>query len=78
MNITSVVVQTNSWHMADVLGSLQRVEGCQVHFTDDEGKIIITVEGQSQDEDMKTLRTISELPHVLSANMAFTCSDTED
>ncbi len=71
MNISSVVVKTAPEHLDTVLETLRGSDLCEVHFHDDSGKIIVTLEGSSIGEEMVKMREIMNLPHVLSATLAY-------
>ncbi|MGE5237971.1 MAG: chaperone NapD [Chloroflexota bacterium] len=75
MNISSVVVKTAPEHLDTVLETLRGSDLCEVHFHDDSGKIIVTLEGSSIGEEMVKMKEIMNLPHVLSATLAYSYSE---
>ena len=77
MNISSIVVKTTLEHFDDVMDALKTCGLCDVHFHDQTGKIIVTVEGEGAGEEMKKMREIMNLPHVLSAELAYSYSENE-
>ncbi len=77
MNISSIVVRTRPEHLDDVKLSLKDVETCDVHFSDTEGRMVVTVEGSDDVDETMQLKRIQALPHVISANFAYTYSDDE-
>ena len=50
---------------------------CEVHFKDLDGRIVVTIEGESIDEQMKSLGLIQNTPEVLSANLMFSYCEEE-
>jgi nitrate reductase NapD len=78
MNISSIVVQVLPKYMDDVLEILQNAEFCDYHFHDkDKGKIIVTVEGESVDDEIKNLKIIQSIQHVIAADMMMSYSEEE-
>ncbi|HAK60499.1 MAG TPA: nitrate reductase [Nitrospiraceae bacterium] len=77
MNVSSAVVKTRPEHVQDVLNALRAVDHCETPFHDDQGRIVVTIEGETISEEMQTLRTIQAIPHVLSAELAYSYSESE-
>ena len=77
MNISSAVVKTTPEHLQEVLHTLNAVDQCEIHFHDKQGRIVVTIEGETISEEMETLKTIQALPHVLSAELAYAYSEKE-
>jgi nitrate reductase NapD len=78
MNVSSIVVQVLPKYVDDVLEVLQNAEFCEYHFHDKElGKIIVTVEGESVDDEIRNLKIVQSLEHVISAEMMMSYSEEE-
>jgi nitrate reductase NapD len=77
MNISSIVVQTVPKFLDEVVASLKACEVCDYHFHDEKGRIIITIEGEGVSEELKKLRVIEEIPHVVAADMQMAYSEEE-
>ncbi len=77
MNISSIVVQTTPKFLEDVLRDIKACEVCDYHLHDAKGRIIITIEGESVDEELKKLRVIEQIPHVIAADMQMAYSEDE-
>ncbi len=70
MNISSIVVQCRSEYYDDLTQRLIDSGLCDHHFGDKEkGKIIITIEGEDVEEEIKKLTAIQAMPHVIAADM---------
>jgi len=70
MNISSIVVQCRSDYYDEVKARLEQSGLCDYHFGDQgKGKIIITIEGEDVEEEIKKLTAIQEMPHVIAADM---------
>jgi nitrate reductase NapD len=77
MNISSIVVQTVPKYLDEVVANLKVCEVCDYHFHDEKGRIIITIEGENVSEELKKLRVVEEIPHVVAADMQMAYSEDE-
>ena len=77
MNVSSAVVKTRPEHVQDVVDALRAMDRCETPFHDDQGRIVVTIEGETISEEMGTLKTIQAMPHVLSAELAYSYSESE-
>ncbi|HSB31672.1 MAG TPA: chaperone NapD [Candidatus Sulfobium mesophilum] len=77
MNISGIVVKTAPEHLEQVIERLKTSGLCEVHFRDDKGKIVITLQGKDTNEEIRKLREIMELPDVLCADLAYSYSEDE-
>ncbi|MEW6602269.1 MAG: chaperone NapD [Nitrospirota bacterium] len=76
MNISSIVVTTTKEHIRNVIDDINSVEFCEVHFSDQSGKIVATIEGESISEQMERLKLIQNMPFVFSAALSYSyCED---
>jgi len=76
-NISSIVVQTRPEFLNDVLKELENSNVCDIHFYDEKGRIVVTIEGKDADEEIAKIRIIQSIPHVISAEMHFTYTAEE-
>ncbi|MDD5717922.1 MAG: chaperone NapD [Sulfuricurvum sp.] len=77
MNISSVVVKCAPDYVDFVLEQLHASGQCEVYAHDALGRIIIILEGDSTEHETEKLRIIQEIPHILSAEMAYAFSENE-
>lgn len=77
MNISSIVVQTLPENLEGVVKALKECEVCDYHFYDEIGRVIITIEGEGVEEELKKLRVIEAIPHVMAADMQMAYSEDE-
>ena len=77
MNISSIVVQTLPKYLDEVVKNLKECEACDYHLHDEKGRVIITIEGENVSEELKKLRVIEEIPHVIAADMQMAYSEDE-
>jgi len=77
MNISSIIVQTTPKYLDQVVEDLKNCEACDYFIHDDKGRIVVTIEGEGVDEELKKLKIIEAIPHVLSADMQMAYSEDE-
>lgn len=77
MNISSIVVLVKPEKEAELVALFKESEFCEYHLNSGDGKIIVTVEGESIEDEMAALNKIKTTPGVISAEMAFAYSEDE-
>ena len=77
MNISSIVVQTRPEFVEKVVEDLKKSGVCDYHLHDEKGRIIVTIEGEGVSEELKKLRVIEAIPHVIAADMQMAYSEDE-
>jgi len=77
MNLSSIVVLTTPEHLKEVLEKIKSSNECEYHLHDEKGRIIITIEGKDTEEEIGKLKVIQQIPHIISAEMAFAYSEDE-
>ena len=77
MNVSSIVVKTDPENMQNVMDNINAIELCEVHFNDDKGKIVVTIEGENIVEQMERMKKIQALPNVASANLSYSYTEEE-
>lgn len=77
MNISSIVVKTLPENLEALKASLAKSGLCDVHFSDELGRIIVTVEGDGNEDETKKLKAIQKLPQVVSADFSYTYADED-
>ena len=77
MNISSIVVQTLPEHLEQVVEALKNSDACDYHLHDDKGRVIVTIEGEDVAQELKKLKIIESIPHVITADMQMAYSEDE-
>jgi nitrate reductase NapD len=78
MNISSIVVQALPKNVDDLVALFKESEDVDYHLHDKEkGKIIITIEGDGVEEEIKKLVKIQQIPDVIAADMMMTYQEDE-
>jgi nitrate reductase NapD len=76
MNVSSIVVKTAPERLSEAIAEINSINLCEVHFYDTDGQIIVTIEGERINDQMKTMKRIQDLPFVLSADLVYSyCKD---
>ena len=78
MNISSIIVKTLPKNYDAVFLNLQESNLCEVHFGDkNKGIIIVTIEGESVEEEIDKLTQIENMPFIISAQMHMSYCEEE-
>jgi len=77
MNVSGIIVQTEKDRVDEVISALRRGSLCDVFFHDSQGRIIVTIEGEGIEEEIRKLRQLKKIPHVISADLAYAYSEEE-
>jgi len=79
MNISSIVIRCTPEHYDSVKQWCEESGICEYHFGDKEqGKIIVTIEGEDVNEEVAKLMKIQAAPHVVVADMMMTYQEDLD
>ncbi len=78
MNVSSIVVCTKPATVKSVIAALEKSGLCDVYFSDKQGRIVVTVEGETIDGEIAKLTAIRNLPDVLGADLVYAFSDDEE
>jgi len=73
--ISGVVVASRPEHLSEVRDEVNKLPWAEVHFSDPNGRLVVTLEASDIDESMDRMKTLQALPLVLSAALAEFCSD---
>lgn len=79
MQYSGIVVTVAGCTMAETVTRLNALPGVEVHIADaDRGKIVAVLEGEALEEHGSMLRSIQDLPGVITADLACHADDDED
>lgn len=76
-NVSSLVVLCAQKDIESLWEKINAIKGAECHYQDTSGKIIVTLESQSIEEEIKLLKQIERLEGVLSAQMIYAYHSTE-
>jgi nitrate reductase NapD len=71
MNISSLIVHAKPTELTSVRGNLERLPGVEVHAVTDDGKLVVTLETESDEETVDTFDRINTMDGVMSAAMVY-------
>ncbi|MDN5087689.1 chaperone NapD [Aliarcobacter butzleri] len=77
MNISSIVVQTLPKNLEEVVKALKASGVCDYFMHDELGRVIVTIEGDGVQEELKKLKVIEAIPNIISADMQMAYSQEE-
>jgi periplasmic nitrate reductase NapD len=75
MNILSAVVYSRPENAAIVQAQLETYSGVEVHGGVSEGKLVVTVEGKSDDALTDTMGKFNDVDGVINTVMIYHCDD---
>lgn len=76
MNISSAIVYAKDTE--SVIEKIDEIVGCEVHLCDEErGIIIISIEAENVEEEMKIFEKVGEIEGVIEADMHYSYSEDE-
>lgn len=71
INVCGVLVSTRPEHIKTVQQQLEREDGVEIHAITEEGRLVVTVEKEDQQQTGDMLGRIQALDHVVSASMVY-------
>ena len=71
MNISGVVVRTYPENIESVTEKLTDFEGVEVHGSNSDGRMVVTIEQETVGEISDLLALMHDVPGVLSASMIY-------
>lgn len=76
-NVSSLVVLCVPQDMESLWKKINMISGAECHYQDASGKIIVTLESQSIEEEIKIVKRIERLEGVILAQMIYAYHSTE-
>lgn len=77
MNISSVVLHTHPQHQSLLMSRLGEVPGLEVHGSNPDGRLALTLESASTDAAMTTFAQLNGFEGVLSVALIYQYSDDD-
>lgn len=71
MHISGVVIHARPGHVDQAFDQLIGVEGVEVHASDPDGRLIVTIEQVDEQATVVVFERLNRLPDVLSATMVY-------
>lgn len=77
MNISSIVIQCSPEYLEGLVNELKKGDICDYQIHDEKGRIIVILEEDGVEQEVAKLTQLQQIPHVISADMAFTYAEGE-
>jgi nitrate reductase NapD len=77
MNISGILVKVLPENLTKVIKNIEQSEAGEYHLHDEEGRIIVTIEGENVEEEISKLKVIQQMEGVLSADMMYAYAEDE-
>jgi len=71
MNISSIIVHAKPTEILSVRGNLEQIPGVEIHAATDDGRLVVTIESESDGDTTGTFDRINATEGVLSCAMVF-------
>ena len=77
MNISAIVIRTQTKNLEELITKLKISDLCEYHLDDKKSKIIVTIEGENVDEELKKFREIRKIANIISAEIVYSYTEDE-
>ncbi|MBT3210085.1 MAG: chaperone NapD [Bacteroidetes bacterium] len=77
MNISSAVIKTLPDSINEVIEIIKASNLCEYHLDDGKGKIVVSIEGESIDDEIKAINELKKIPKVISADIVYSYMEDE-
>ena len=77
MTLSSILVQVSPENLEELLTIIKKSKDYEYHLHDESGKIIITLEGETTDDEIAKLSKLQNMDLVLSAEMVYSYNESE-
>ena len=71
MNISGVLVKAYPQHIQSVWQELNLIDGVEVHGSNDDGRMVVTIEQDDTRELSNMIASMNDVPGVLSTSMIY-------
>ena len=78
MTVSGIVVACRPEHLAETTEAVDAFPWAEVHYTDPNGRLVVTIEADGVGESMDRVKDLQDLPRVLMAEMAEFAVEEED
>ena len=71
MNISSVIVHAKPTRLSSVRGNLEQIPGVEIHAATDDGRLVVTIETDTDGETTSAFDRINAMDGVVSCAMVY-------
>ncbi|MDE5603772.1 MAG: chaperone NapD [Helicobacter sp.] len=76
-NVSGIVVMCQPKDIVRLWGEMEKITNVQCHYKDESGKIVITIESENIENEIKTLKMVEGIKGVISAQMIYSYHSSE-
>ncbi|TKX29936.1 chaperone NapD [Campylobacter estrildidarum] len=77
MNLSSVLIMVKKEEISNLKEKISKIPFCSVELCEGE-KIIVVIESESLEEELKSYKMLEQLPNIVSINMVFSYQDLDE
>ncbi len=77
MHVAGVIVKTRPDDLEPVKQTIESLDGADVHASSEEGKLVVTLLGESRRDVAETLMGLDKIDRVLNATLVYEESDAD-
>lgn len=77
MNISGILVQTRPEKVEEVAAAIKESNLCEYHLHDKLGRIIVTIEEENTEAEIKQLKKLQSMKNIIAADMMYSHSEDE-
>lgn len=70
-HIISMVLMSRPAHQTQIERQVNQMNGCEVHISDGQGRIVVVIEANSNKTLVKRMETVQGLEHLVSSSLVY-------
>ena len=70
MTVSGIVMACRPEHLGEMADVVNALDWAEVHYTDQNGRLVVTIEASDIDESMNRLKELQGLPQAIMAELA--------
>jgi len=79
MTVSGIVMACRPEHLDEMAAVVNALDWAEVHYTDQDGRLVVTIEASDIDESMNRLKELQGLPRAIMAELAeFVVEEADD
>nr|VFK55151.1 MAG: periplasmic nitrate reductase chaperone NapD [Candidatus Kentron sp. TUN]VFK61226.1 MAG: periplasmic nitrate reductase chaperone NapD [Candidatus Kentron sp. TUN]VFK62401.1 MAG: periplasmic nitrate reductase chaperone NapD [Candidatus Kentron sp. TUN] len=71
MDLCSILLHARPDNLSSVRNTLRALEGVEIHATTPDGRMVITVEGNNQEQFSRTVLQLQDIDGVIDASLVY-------
>ena len=79
VTVSGIVMACRPEHLGEMADVVNALDWAEVHYTDQNGRLVVTIEASDIDESMNRLKELQGLPRAIMAELAeFVVEEADD